>query len=297
MIENCIITKKKFDNTFKNYPDPHFRGNKYYFKPVGTVNISEWAKCFINDIDKNIDVSILAGLCRCAYELNDIPPIIDTELIDSLDSLKDIPRTFKEKYDHFLLMLYRTGGNEYKSRTIKVEDDYPLAFASDIFEFQRIIDLAISSEDLECSNKTETDQSGTIYYFGLRFTVKGLKKIDRLINNYFSIVQPKIDSGSAETDRKINHAVSLFYQENATIEDKRSACEGLAFILEPFRKDMDKYFLDKDVNSFFQIVNEFDIRHNKEKTKKLVYEEQVEWIFHCLLNTLITYIKLKKRFS
>jgi hypothetical protein len=58
---------------------------------------------------------------------------------------------------------------------------------------------------------------------------------------------------------------------------------------------MDKYFTDKDVNLFFQVVNEFDIRHNKEKTKKLIYEEQVEWVFQCLLNTLITYIKLKKR--
>jgi hypothetical protein len=295
MIENCIITKRKFDKTFEYYNDPYFNGYKYYFKPVGTVYISHVAEILINNND--IKVSIVAGLCRCAYELKDSPPEIDSELLNSLDSLKNIPRTFKEKYDHFLLMLFRTGGNEYKSKTIKVEDDYPLAFADDIFEFQRIIDLAISSEDIECSNKTETDQSGTIYYFDLRFTVKGLKKIDKLINNYFSIVQPKIDSGSSETDRKINHAVSLFYQENATVEDKRSACEGLAFILEPFRKDMDKYFVDKDVNLFFHLVNEFDIRHNKEQTKKLIYEEQIEWIFQCLLNTLATYIKLRKRFD
>ena len=33
------------------------------------------------------------------------------------------------------------------------------------------------------------------------------------------------------------------------------------------------------------------------KTKKLVYDEQVEWVFQCLLNTLITFIKLKKRFE
>lgn len=295
MNDFCIITKKKFDNTFKYYQDPSFDGFKYYFKPVGTVHITHVAELIINK--NNFNVSLIAALCRCAHELNNPPPLIDSVLLNSLDTLKDIPKTFKEKYDHFLLMLYRTGGNEYKFRTIKVEDDYPLAFASDITEFQRIIDLAILSEDLECSNKIETDQSGTIYYSDLRFTMKGLKKIDKLINNYFSIVQPKIDSGNADTDRKINHAVSLFYQENATIEDKRSACEGLAFILEPFRKDLDKYFVDKDVNMFFQLVNEFDIRHNKEKTKKLIYEEQVEWIFQCLLNTLVTYIKIRKRFD
>ena len=187
MNDFCIITKRKFDNTLKNYQAPNFDGFKYYFKPVGTVHITLAAELIIDR--NNFNTSLIAGLCRCAYELKNPPPLIDSVLLNSLDSLIDIPRTFKEKYDHFLLMFYRTGGNEYKSRTIKVEDDYPLAFANDIFEFQRIIDLAISSEDLECSNKIETDQSGTIYYRDLRFTVNGLKKIDRLINNYFSIVK------------------------------------------------------------------------------------------------------------
>ena len=106
-----------------------------------------------------------------------------------------------------------------------------------------------------------------------------------------------IDSGSTEIDRKLNHAYNLFSQDNATIEDKRSACEELSFILEPFRNELTKYFTNKDVNHFFDLVNNFDIRHNKEITKKLVYVEQIEWVFYGLLNTLITYIKMRKHFD
>ena len=293
MIRKCILTGKEFDSTFKYYPDPYFDGDKYYFKPVGNVYISSIAKSAIENGEG--DLGVFAGLCRCAFELNETTPVISSELFDLVDKSKDIPRNFKDKYDHFLYILYKTGGKDYKTHTIEVEDDYPLAFASDISELQRIVDLAISSGELECPNRIDTEEIGTIIYSDLRFTPKGLKKVDKLINNYFSIVQPKIDSGNNEIDRKINHAVSLFYQENATIEDKRSAAEELSFILEPYRKDMEKYFIDKDVNFFFHIVNEFDIRHNKEKTKKLIYVEQVEWIFQSLLNTLTTFIRLKNR--
>lgn len=295
MIDTCFLTKRKLDETFEYQHDMDFNGHKYYMKPVGWVYISSYAIEMIKS--NNFDLSAIAGLCRCAYELKEEPPVIDTELIVSIKTLKNIPRTFKEKFDHFLSILYKTGGNEYRARTIEVEEDYPLAYAIDISELQRIIDLAISNGDLECSNTFDCEEAGTLIYLNLRFTPKGLAKVDKLINNYFSIIQPKIDSGDTSIDRKINHAVSLFYQDNATIEDKRSAAEELSFILEPFRKDMGKYFLDKDVNLFFQLVNEFDIRHNKVLTKKLIHEEQFEWLFHCLLNTLLTYIKLKKRFE
>lgn len=115
------------------------------------------------------------------------------------------------------------------------------------------------------------------------------------MNNILSFFPVRIDLGSPEIDRKINHAYSLFSQENSSIEDKRSACEELSFVLEPFREDLSMYFSKKDVNHFFDLVNNFDIRHNRETTKKLVFVEQVEWVFFGLLNTILTYGKLKKR--
>jgi hypothetical protein len=294
MFDTCLITKRKFDQSVKFFNDPKFRGFIYYFKPVGNVKITEPAVIVLEN--NKINLNPIAGICRCAYELKEEPPLINADLLNSIDEIKNIPRSTKEKYDHFLTMLFKTGGSDLKPRKISVYDDYPLAYANDISEFQNIIDFAIDSKELECIDRVVTEEDGPIFYVDLKFTPKGLKKINKLLNNYFSLIQPIIDSGNIETDRKINHAVSMFYQDNSTVEDKRSACEELSFLLEPFRKDLDKYFLDKDVNLFFQLVNEFDIRHNKEKTKKLIYEEQIEWIFQCLLNTLITFIKLRKRF-
>jgi hypothetical protein len=293
MIDHCILTKQKFDKSAKFFPDPNFNGYKYYFKPVGEVHISDAA---VRIIDSNrFDLHILAGICRCAFELQENPPIIDSVLLNNLNNLDNIPRNFNEKYAHFLTIIFKTGGNDYKPRSINVEEDYTLAFAKDIKEFQRIIDFGIKSHDLECSNSFATEGEGTIIYLDLNFTPAGYKKMNKLINNYFSFFNPRIDSGNKDIDQKIIHAFKIFSQPNSTIEDKRSACEELAFILEGFRKDLSNYFTDKDTNTFFQIVNEFDIRHNKSQTKRLAYEEQIDWIFAGLMNTILTYLKIKKR--
>ena len=75
----------------------------------------------------------------------------------------------------------------------------------------------------------------------------------------------------------------------------RSACETLSYILEPLREDLKNYFSQKDVSDFFQIVNTFDIRHNKYMTKNIVHIEQLEWVFYTLLNSINTFVKLKKQ--
>ena len=77
----------------------------------------------------------------------------------------------------------------------------------------------------------------------------------------------------------------------------RSACESLSYVLEPLREELPKYFHKQDVSDFFNIVNNFDIRHNKDHTKKLIHPEQLEWGFYSLLNTINTYVKLKKRLT
>ena len=58
---------------------------------------------------------------------------------------------------------------------------------------------------------------------------------------------------------------------------------------------MKQYLSDKDVNNFFDIINNFDIRHNRKGIKPLKYVEQFEWLFYSLLNSLNLYYKLKKK--
>ena len=110
----------------------------------------------------------------------------------------------------------------------------------------------------------------------------------------FGLVSQVISTGNSEVDEKINHARELFFDNAQSLDKMRSACEALCFILEPLREDLKNYFNQKDVSDFFQIVNTFDIRHNKETTKNIVHEEQLEWLFYSLLNTINTYVKLKQ---
>ncbi len=111
----------------------------------------------------------------------------------------------------------------------------------------------------------------------------------------FGLISQTLTTGDEEIDAKINLARELFYTEPLSMDKMRSACETLIYILEPLRDSLKSYFGQKDVSDFFQIVNTFDIRHNKDSTKTIMYEEQLEWIFYTLLNTINTYSKLKRR--
>jgi hypothetical protein len=110
-----------------------------------------------------------------------------------------------------------------------------------------------------------------------------------------ALVDQAISTGDYETDERINHAKDLFFREPQSIDRMRSACEVLSFVLEPLREDLKQYFQKGDVSNFFNIVNNFDIRHNKEQTKAIVHPEQLEWVFYSLLNTITAYTKLKAR--
>jgi len=111
------------------------------------------------------------------------------------------------------------------------------------------------------------------------------------------LVEQEIITGDIATDEKINHAKKLFFKERATMDEKRSACETLIFVLEPLRDKLTNFFSSGDVSDFFQMVNRFDIRHNKNSTINLPHEEQLEWVFYTLLNSINTYVKLDKKIN
>ena len=110
----------------------------------------------------------------------------------------------------------------------------------------------------------------------------------------FGLIDQKIITGRLEDDRNIAHAKSLFFGKDSTLESKRSACQTLSFVLEPLHENLKKSF-EGDTEVFFRIVNEFAIRHNKERTKNIQHEEQIERIFYSLLNTINVYVKMKRK--
>lgn len=239
---------------------------------------------------------LIAGICKERTLKNLEPIVIDSDFIrDGYKKLKP-PIEFEEKCDHFLRYLYLNGGKQNKEFELNSTTHFPLAFA-DPEEFTRIVDQLIEDHFLTI-RKAHNFPGGKKrqIYMGAKMTNLGKDEAKRGLPKMpmFGLICQEIQTGNIEVDETINYARELFFDDPQTLDKMRSACETLSYILEPFREDLKSYFLQKDVSDFFNIVNNFDIRHNKDTTKNIVHEEQLEWVFFSLLNTINTYVKLKR---
>ncbi len=174
--------------------------------------------------------------------------------------------------------------------------DYYITYSSDSNEFTRICKYLNDNGLIEVANENSGSFPGHI--MNACITDLGKETVDKLYK-VSVLTKLTIDfyTGDDDIDAKLIHAKELFYQ-NEDFENKRSACKALADILEPIRQKMkQKYFYKKDVEIFFDIVNNFDIRHNNLKTKTIEYEEQFDWLFFSLLNSIITFYKMVKRYE
>jgi hypothetical protein len=124
--------------------------------------------------------------------------------------------------------------------------------------------------------------------YGIEEVEKGRPKMPM-----HDLVSQEISTGDPSIDATIEQARRLFFSEPTSFDSKRSACEALSYVLEPLRNELKDKF-DSDTEAFFNIVNTFNIRHNKLSTKRINNEEQLEWVFYSLLNTINTYVKMKK---
>lgn len=236
----------------------------------------------------------LAGVCRNAFEKKEEPPIIDSDFITQGITKLSVPKTFKEKVRHLLNFLYKNGGNDYAKFTLDSLKDYPLVYATGEEEFNRVMKHLVDKYFIHVD--TPIGMAGhRINYLGVTLTDIGLEEVEKELPKMpmIGLVNQEINSGDPEINETINHAKNLFFEVPQTLDKMRSACESLSYVLEPLKKDCERLFGKKDTNDFFQIVNEFDIRHNKHTTKQIQYPEQLEWVFYCLLNTINTYTKLK----
>jgi len=238
----------------------------------------------------------LAGICRNAFEDGKEPPLIDTEF--TTNGIKNIlvPKTIREKADHLLKFMYKKGGKDSSDFEFVSLYDFTIAYATGEKEFNKIM------RNLETRNLIQIDanlgMSGhTVVYRGVMITELGLAEVEKDLPNIpmISLVDQEIATGDAEIDSTINHAKKTFFDAPQSMDKMRSACETLSYVLEPLRKECESLFGQKDIDAFFSIVNSFDIRHNKDSTKRIQYPEQLEWVFYSLLNTINTYSKLSKR--
>lgn len=237
---------------------------------------------------------LIAGICKHRTLEQKDPVLIDSEFIRTGYKKLNPPLHFEEKVYQFLKYLYSSGGRENYEFEINSTKHFPLAYA-DQEEFIRIVDYLEDNYFISCGNKHRTNSGN--FYTGVKLTGVGRAEAEKTLPKLplYGLISQEITTGDFEIDEKINHARQLFFEEPITMDKMRSACEALSYVLEPLRKDLETFFKSKDVSDFFQIVNNFDIRHNKDHTKDLVHHEQLEWVFYSLLNTINTYTKMKGR--
>ena len=123
----------------------------------------------------------------------------------------------------------------------------------------------------------------------LRLAEQG-EDVGRLIRVTDDARQDLIDSvlaTSAGPDRNAtDHAIALFRSRTADRENKRSAVNALARILEDRRPLLQQKLVSKDEGALFQIANQFDRRHRNEKQLAEYDDAFLDWIFWWYLGTV-----------
>lgn len=234
---------------------------------------------------------ILAGICRNRTIKGEPVQMITSAFLHQLNN-QEIPYSFEERGRHLLNYLYSNGGKEYKLFNLNSADDSTITFSLRD-EFERIIRFLESEKFIQYEH---IDTDNCIFYQGLTLTKEGINEIEKGLPKMpmFGLVEQQIKTGDKAIDAQIEHARRSFFDKHSTLESKRSACEILSFVLEPLRNEIKPLF-QGDTEQFFNIVNNFNIRHNKNTTKGIQHEEQLEWVFYSLLNTINTYYKLMRK--
>jgi len=70
------------------------------------------------------------------------------------------------------------------------------------------------------------------------------------------------------TRRRVQVAVDKFRRRSSSREDRRDAVRDLGDVLEPLRKQAAAHLSSKDESDLFNILNNFDVRHNNKTQKK-----------------------------
>lgn len=246
------------------------------------------------EVDKEKKL-VLAGICKNRALSGDDVTYLNAEFISTGYKNINYPKDFEGKCLHFLKYLYQHGGKENLLKHLDSESYHTIAYAS-IEECSRIIQNLIDYEFLSCKQPNYLP-GGAMIFYDVKMTTTGKIEAQKHLPQIplFGLVNQDITMGNAQIDSKINHARTMFFDEPRTMDKMRSACETLIFIMEPLRKSFGRFQIEKDVDDFFHMVNKFEIRHNKNTTIKFVHEEQLEWLFYCLLSTINLYVKMNKK--
>ncbi|PES78291.1 hypothetical protein CN504_22725 [Bacillus anthracis] len=140
------------------------------------------------------------------------------------------------------------------------------------------------------------------------------KRVNKILNNYGNgwelinegYVRELVDNGlsnlltqeynDSDIYTDISKAKQEFLKYGATLDDKKDALIRLGSIMEPLREEMKNKLSKKDTSDIFQLLNEFQLRHNNVK-QKTNYDKEIyyPWMFYQMLAALDALLKIKER--
>lgn len=283
----CPLSKTRMPE--KLVKSIEYNGYHYFNDVIGEAIISIF-------VTRNLErhssyLPILAGICRNRFEDNEEPIPITEQFID--EELKNYryPNSFSEKKLHLLNYISKKSGLDRDPISLSSNRDFPIPYAKDEKKFIQIMNDLEQSNWIKIESKIEKLSNITIYQ-GVTLTDEG----ELTINKFGVLLKFSLNTNDEKLNNLFNHSQQLFFRNNSTIEDKRSACQSLSLILEGVKGDLKSFFSDSDIEFLSKIINEYDIRHNKSRTIQLIHVEQVEWIYYSLMNTILTYFKLNNKF-
>ncbi len=292
---HCPLTDIRFQDQAQFFTDVNSPVFHYRFHPIGEVKITLQALAVLRNLPTDLRRK-LAGISRNKYESGEKNFVIESTTWKNDLKEFSIPADLEEKQLLLLNHINRKSEGNTKRIFIQNNIDYPITFSVNEAEFDHVLD-SIKEEGLIDWDHSRILRGGIRTVTGIRLTKAGRGEIKKSMpqSPMTSLVTQQITTGNVKIDEKIEQAKKLFFVIPENMENMRNGCETLCFVLEPLRKDLQQFFSNPDVNAFFQIVNDFDIRHNKPHTKQLIHKEQLEWIFYSLLNTISIYVKLKNK--
>lgn len=95
---------------------------------------------------------------------------------------------------------------------------------------------------------------------------------------HHELIHAAMRTSDLSVRERVAHAYALYRGRTATRADKRTACNGLAHILE-LRRSLLKERVRPDENELFNIANNYAIRHFNDRQKDDYDEVFLDWIF------------------
>ncbi len=289
MTNNCPLTGLPLTNANSKIYPTTFPGLEYEFVTIGKAIITDVACSILPHVSPE-KRSKLAGMSRNYSFENSEAFEIKASLIEHLDKEKT-PTSIIKKSIHLLKFLYKKSGSASPKFEFLSSRDYTIAYAFDVEEFNRIINLLLERRVITVENITQISE-GIFNYDGVQLTSTGVRSAAKQIeyesaNNFFEISKL---TGDAEIDEKISAARNLYFDVPQTLSNLIIAFDILEEVLNPLRLKSPEFFNEERIPSVLEIAGVFNENENQ-FSSETDHMDLIKWKMIQILNIIYFYFE------